>query len=51
MLVQFGRQRQVLAIDVADGKIREIDSILNPDKLRYIDRQLETGPGVGSLAR
>lgn len=44
-LMQVGRQRQVLAIDVTDGKIREIDSILNPDKLRYVDRQLETAGG------
>jgi RNA polymerase sigma-70 factor (ECF subfamily) len=40
-LMQFGRQRQVLAVDVSGGKIREIDSIINPDKLRYVDRQLE----------
>jgi hypothetical protein len=43
--MQFGRQRQVLAIDVSDGKIREIDSIINPDKLRYVDRQLEAAAG------
>jgi RNA polymerase sigma-70 factor (ECF subfamily) len=43
-LLWFGRQRLVIAVDVAGGKIREIDSIINPDKLRYVDRQLEAAP-------
>jgi RNA polymerase sigma-70 factor (ECF subfamily) len=39
-LLRFGRQVQVLTIAVADGKVREIDSVMNPDKLRYIRAQL-----------
>ena len=39
-LLQFGREQLLLSVDVSDGKIREIDSILNPDKLRYLRRQL-----------
>ena len=36
----FGRQYTVLAVDVRDGMIREIHWIMNPDKLRYLRRQL-----------
>ena len=39
-LLRFGRQLQVLSVAVAGGRIREIDSVMNPDKLRYIQRQL-----------
>jgi hypothetical protein len=36
----------LFALDVRDGKIREIHSILNPDKLSYLQRQLtETHSG------
>jgi RNA polymerase sigma-70 factor (ECF subfamily) len=40
-LLQFGRQHQLLAVDVRDGRIREIHSIINPDKLRYLRHQLQ----------
>jgi hypothetical protein len=34
-------------VDVRGGKIREIDSIINPDKLDYLQRQLAaTGNGT-----
>lgn len=39
-LLWFGRQRALLDLDVRDGKIREIHWIINPDKLRYLERQL-----------
>ena len=35
----FGRQYLLLAVDVRDGTIHEIHSILNPDKLDYLRRQ------------
>jgi RNA polymerase sigma-70 factor, ECF subfamily len=37
----IGSQHLLLAVDVRDGKIYEIDTILNPDKLGYLQRQLE----------
>jgi RNA polymerase sigma-70 factor (ECF subfamily) len=40
----FGRQYLLLAVDVRDGAIHEIDTILNPDKLGYLRRQ-RTAPG------
>jgi RNA polymerase sigma-70 factor (ECF subfamily) len=39
-LLWFGRQYQVLAVDVRGGAIREVHSIMNPDKLGYLRRQL-----------
>ena len=36
----FGRQFTVLALDVRDDQIREIQWIINPDKLRYLQHQL-----------
>ena len=39
-LLRFGRQTQVLTVAVADGRVTEIDSVMNPDKLRYIQAQL-----------
>ena len=36
----FGRQYAVVALDVRDGTIREMQWIMNPDKLRYLRRQL-----------
>jgi RNA polymerase sigma-70 factor (ECF subfamily) len=39
-LLWFGRQYQLLAVDVRAGKIREVHSIMNPDKLEYLRRQL-----------
>lgn len=42
-LLRFGRQLQVMTIAVADGRVREIDTVMNPDKLRYIQRQLAGG--------
>lgn len=39
-LLWFGRQYQLLTVDRQDGKIREIQSIMNPDKLEYLRRQL-----------
>ncbi|HEY6745173.1 MAG TPA: RNA polymerase sigma factor SigJ [Mycobacteriales bacterium] len=41
-LLWFGRQYQLLAVDVRAGHIREIHSIMNPDKLEYLSRQLAT---------
>jgi RNA polymerase sigma-70 factor, ECF subfamily len=41
-LLTIGREHLALAVDVdpGSGRIREIHSILNPDKLRYVQRQL-----------
>jgi RNA polymerase sigma-70 factor (ECF subfamily) len=39
-LLWFGRQYLLLAVDARDGRVREIYSILNPDKLRYLSGQL-----------
>ena len=39
--LRFGRQQQVVAIDVIDGLIGEVQTIMNPDKLRYLIRQLD----------
>ena len=39
-LLWFGRQYQLLAVDVRAGYVREIHSIMNPDKLEYLSRQL-----------
>lgn len=45
-LLWFGRQHMLFALDVREGKIREIHSILNPDKLSYPQQQLtETHSG------
>ena len=41
-LLWFGRQYQLLAVDVRAGYVREIHSIMNPDKLEYLSRQLAT---------
>jgi len=39
-LLRFGAGPQVLAVEVRAGKIVEIHSIRNPDKLAYLDQQL-----------
>jgi RNA polymerase sigma-70 factor (ECF subfamily) len=39
-LLWFGRQYQLLAVDVRGAHISEIYSIMNPDKLEYLSRQL-----------
>jgi RNA polymerase sigma-70 factor (ECF subfamily) len=39
-LLWLGAERQVLAVEVRDGKIREVQSLRNPDKLTYLDRQV-----------
>jgi len=39
----FGRQYVLLGVDVRDGRIHEIHSVLNPDKLRYLQHQLAAG--------
>jgi RNA polymerase sigma-70 factor, ECF subfamily len=36
----FGGQFTLLALDVRDGKVGEIQWIMNPDKLRYLHNQL-----------
>ena len=36
----MGDLRQVLAVDVRDGRIRAVYGIANPDKLRYALDQL-----------
>jgi RNA polymerase sigma-70 factor (ECF subfamily) len=38
--LRFGRQYTLLALGIGDEKIREIHWIMNPDKLRYLRRQL-----------
>lgn len=43
-VLRFGRQLQVLAVEVAGGEVREVHSIMNPDKLRYLQRQLAARP-------
>lgn len=49
-VLRFGDQVQVLAVDVEvdgdgdAGKVREIHSIMNPDKLSYLRRQLADRP-------
>jgi RNA polymerase sigma-70 factor (ECF subfamily) len=40
VIMRFGRQQQVLSVHVRDGKIREVHSLLNPDKLDYLRGQL-----------
>jgi RNA polymerase sigma-70 factor (ECF subfamily) len=37
----FGRQFALLALDVRNGRIREIHWIMNPGKLRYLHQQLD----------
>jgi RNA polymerase sigma-70 factor (ECF subfamily) len=39
-LLWFGAGRQVLAVEVRAGKICEVHSLRNPDKLTYLDRQV-----------
>lgn len=39
-LLRVGREHVLLAVDVANGQIREIQSVLNPDKLGYLHHQL-----------
>jgi RNA polymerase sigma-70 factor (ECF subfamily) len=39
-LLWFGRQYQLLTVAVRDGRIHEVHSVMNPDKLQYLDRQL-----------
>jgi RNA polymerase sigma-70 factor (ECF subfamily) len=39
-LLWFGRQYQLLSVDVRADKIREIHSIINPDKLEYLRQQI-----------
>jgi len=48
-LLTIGRQHLALAVDVdpASGRIREIHSILNPDKLAYLHQQLAAATGRG----
>jgi RNA polymerase sigma-70 factor (ECF subfamily) len=38
--LRFGRQHALLALDVGGDEIREIQWIMNPDKLRFLHRQL-----------
>jgi RNA polymerase sigma-70 factor, ECF subfamily len=44
-LLRLGDQEQLIALNVQNGRIREIYDILNPDKLRYVRRQLAQSPG------
>ena len=39
-LLRFGRQYQLLTVDPRGDKIREVHSIMNPDKLRYLRDQV-----------
>ena len=43
-LLRFGRHYQLLAVDSRAGKIQEIYSIINPDKLDYLRHQLADRP-------
>lgn len=45
-LLWFGGQYQLLAIDARGGEVREVHSIMNPDKLRYLRGQLAAGPST-----
>ena len=36
----IGGQQQLVALEVADGEITSIFTVLNPDKLSYLDRQM-----------
>ena len=45
-LLRFGRQRQLLAVAAGPTGIREIHSIMNPDKLTYIEAQLRGALGA-----
>jgi RNA polymerase sigma-70 factor (ECF subfamily) len=47
-LLWFGRQYQLLTVDVRNGKIQEVHSIMNPEKLGYLGRQVA---GADSQAR
>ncbi len=48
VLVDGGGVRQLIALEVADGRIRTVFTVRNPDKLSYAEHQLETGdPGRG----
>jgi RNA polymerase sigma-70 factor (ECF subfamily) len=42
--LRFGRQFALLAVDVGGSGIRELQWIMNPDKLRYLRRQLDGDP-------
>jgi RNA polymerase sigma-70 factor (ECF subfamily) len=42
-LLWFGRQYQLLTVDVRGGKIQEVHSVMNPEKLEYLGRQV-AGP-------
>jgi RNA polymerase sigma-70 factor (ECF subfamily) len=46
-LLTIGRQRELLAIDVREGKIQAIYNVINPDKLSYIDGQLSPASPAG----
>jgi RNA polymerase sigma-70 factor (ECF subfamily) len=39
-LLWFGRQYQLLTVDVRGDRIHEVHSIMNPDKLAYLHGQL-----------
>ena len=43
-LLWFGRQYQLLTVDLRGDRIREVHSIMNPDKLRYLREQLAGEP-------
>ncbi len=40
-LLWFGRQYQMLTVSVRGGRIHEVHSVMNPDKLKYLGRQLD----------
>jgi hypothetical protein len=42
-LLWFGRQYQLLTVDLRGDKVREVQSIMNPDKLAYLCGQLAGG--------
>jgi len=46
-LLRLGHQELVLAVEVRDGRIVELHSVLNPDKLRFLRRQLGLAVGSG----
>jgi RNA polymerase sigma-70 factor (ECF subfamily) len=40
-LLWFGQQHQLLTVSVRGDRIHEVHSVMNPDKLKYLGRQLD----------
>jgi RNA polymerase sigma-70 factor (ECF subfamily) len=46
-----GRLFGVLALDITDGEIQAIHSIVNPDKLRHLDAVSDLGQQIRAARR